>query len=118
MTGTNPEDPIGAAWAELGATIAGARAALDRARSTPVHTTEERRELHEDALSGSLGRPMRVLAERIEAGETSWGEVFEGSSPYSDLLQEHLTKMSEEQRTAIRQAVLEDEDFDPLASDI
>lgn len=110
-------DPTAGAWQEFEATMSRARASLDRVRSHPVHTPEERRELHADALSGALGRDMQQLAEHVEAGRTSWGEAFEGESPYSSLLEDHLTRMVAENEEVVRQAVEEDEDFDPWAPD-
>ncbi len=113
----DPDDRVALAWAELRRSMAAARVALDRARATPVHTPEERAQLQRDALSGGLGREMQELAEHVAAGRTSWGEVFEGTSPYSSLLDGHLTRMSVESAEAIRIAIVEDEDYDPLAPD-
>jgi hypothetical protein len=113
----DPDDRVALAWAELRRSMAAARAALDRVRSTPVHTPEERAQLHRDALSGALGREMQELAEHVDAGRTSWTEAFEGTSPYSSLLDGHLSRMSVESAEAIRLAILEDEDYDPLAPD-
>lgn len=110
-------DPISGAWQEFEATVARARQSLDRIRSRPVHTPEERRELHQDALSGVLGRDMQQLAQHVEAGRTSWGEAFEGESPYSALLQTHLTRMVDQHEESLRQAIEDDEDFDPWAPD-
>jgi hypothetical protein len=110
-------DPIGAAWREFEATVARARVSLDRVRAQPVHTPEERRELHRDALSGVLGRDMQQLAEHVEAGRTSWGEAFEGDSPYSSLLRGHIDRMVETHQEALRQAIEDDDDFDPWAAD-
>lgn len=118
MTGQPPEDdPLARAKTELLATITAARTALDRRRATPVHTPDERAQLQEDARNGLLGRQMQELAERIERGEDSWPEVFEGTSPHTELFHEHLARMVEEHGEEIRQAVEEDEDFDPMAPD-
>lgn len=114
-TPSSEQDPIADAWRDLQATITASRAALDRVRSQPVHTREEREELHRDALSGALGNDMRRLAEHVEAGETSWSEAFEGESPYSPLLREHVARMADEHEEQVRQAVAEDDDFDPWA---
>ena len=115
MSSSPAEDPVAAAWRDLQATMTASRAALDRVRAQPVHTREEREELHRDALSGVLGRDMRELAEHVEAGETTWPEAFEGDSPYAGLLRDHVTRMAEQHEDAVRQAVAEDDDFDPWA---
>lgn len=77
-------------------TLEGVRAHMAQVASTPVHTPEERQQLHNDAASGRLGPEMRELARRIDAGDTTWADVFEGESPYSDLLTGHLDTMVEE----------------------
>ncbi|GAA3677472.1 hypothetical protein GCM10022237_41140 [Nocardioides ginsengisoli] len=102
-------------WLELRATIAGARAALDRVRAVPTTTPEERRELQRVARSGELGPRMRELAEHVEAGETSWPEVFEGISPYTDLLRDHLDAMVALHGESVRQQLEADPTFDPTA---
>ena len=114
---TTPDDndPIRTAWLELEVTMANARVALDRVRSQPVHSPDERRQLQQDAASGALGRDMQELARHVEAGRTSWGEVFEGSTEYAGLFEAHVTRMADENQEAVRQAIEADEDFDPLA---
>lgn len=106
-----------AARRELEATLISARQALDRRRSRPVHTPDERAELHQDALAGRLGQDMQRLAQHIENGEESWQEVFEGIAPHGGLFDGHLHRMSEEHAEAIRTAIEEDDEFDPLAPD-
>ncbi len=118
MTSTGGEaDALAAAKLELQETIATARVMLDRRRATPVHTPAQRDELHRDALSGTLGKDMRRLAEHIENGEETWGDVFEGIAPHGELFLGHLERMEEEHAEEIRTAIEEDEDFDPLAPD-
>ena len=114
-TNDGADDPIRAAWQELQQTLSNARTALDRVRAQPVHSPDERRQLQQDAASGALGRDMQALAQHIEAGRTTWGEVFEGTSEYSDLLTPHLDRMVEENQEMLRQAIEDDEDFDPMA---
>ena len=80
-----------------------------------MHSPDERRQLQQDAASGALGRDMQALAQHVEAGRTTWGEVFEGTSEYSDLLTPHLDRMVEENQEMLRQAIEDDEDFDPMA---
>jgi hypothetical protein len=106
---------IDAAWGELRSTIAGARVALDRVRAQPTTTPEERRELQRTALSGELGRDMQTLARHVDAGETSWPEVFEGISPYTDLLKSHLDRMAVVHAEDVRLAIEADPTFDPSA---
>jgi len=113
-TNDGAADPIRATWQELQQTLAPARTALDRVRAQPVHTPDERRQLQQDAASGALGRDMQALAQHVEAGR-SWGDVFEGTSEYSDLLTAHLDRMVEENQEMLRQAIEDDDDFDPLA---
>jgi hypothetical protein len=114
----SPEDvnrAIDEGWRELRTTIAHARTTLDRVRATPTTTPEERRELQQQALSGELGRDMQTLARHVEAGETSWPEVFEGISPYTDLLRGHLDRMAQLHTEDVRRAIEADPTFDPLA---
>ena len=108
------EDP----WAEFRATLAQARASLDRVRAERVHSPEERAILHQDALSGALGADMRTLAAHVEAGDTTWSEAFEGSSPYSALLVSHVSRMLEEHKETVREALEGDPTFDPFADDL
>ena len=115
MTSNDAEDNVRSAWRELRSTMSDVRTELDRVRSQPVLNAEERRELHWQALSGVLGRDMQALARHIEAEETTWGEVFEGDSEYSHLLEDHLARMAEEHADDVRRALEEDEDFDPMA---
>lgn len=118
MTSSGGEaDALAAAKIELQQTIATARVMLDRRRATPVHTPEQRDELQRDALSGSLGKDMQRLAQHIENGEETWGDVFEGIAPHGALFEGHLTRMSEEHAEEIRVAIEEDDEFDPLAAD-
>lgn len=64
--------------------MAHARAALDAAKIRLAPTREETEELQRQARSGELGDDMRGLARHIDAGRTSWAEVFDGSSPYAE----------------------------------
>jgi hypothetical protein len=116
VSATEPQAAIDAAWRELQATISGARSALDRVRAEPTTTPEERRELQRVALSGELGPQMQQLARHVESGETSWAEVFEGISPYTDLLRGHLDRMIALHGESVRQQVEADPFFDPNAS--
>lgn len=110
-------DDLDAARRELQAALAAAREALDRRRATPVHTPEERAELHRDALAGRLGAGMQQLARYIENGDETWQEVFEGIAPHGALFDGHLSRMSDEHAEEIRIAIEEDDDFDPFAAD-
>jgi hypothetical protein len=108
-------DPIEAAWAQLRRTVADARSALDRVRARPTITPEERRELQREALSGALGSDMRRLARHVDAGQTTWADVFDGISPYTHLIRGHLARMADVHAEAVRRQ-LEAEDFDALAT--
>lgn len=105
---------VDAAWQELRDTVAAARAELDRVRSEPTTTPQERRELQRVALTGELGPQMQRLARHVEAGETSWPEVFEGISPYSDLLRGHLDRMVALHGERVRRRIEADPFFDPM----
>ena len=111
------QEAIAAAWREFEQTVVRARTALDRVRAQPVHTPEQRRQLHDDALAGALGRDMQELAGHVEAGRTTWAEAFEGYSSYSALLTDHLGRMSETYAGPLREAIEADPDFDPWAAD-
>ncbi|MEI2712514.1 MAG: hypothetical protein V9G04_04250 [Nocardioides sp.] len=110
------EAQLAAARAELHNTMAHARAALDAAKVRLAPTREETEELQRQARSGELGEDMRELARHIDAGRTSWAEVFDGSSPYAELIRDHMTRMGEEHGEAARRAIEEDDDFDPDAT--
>lgn len=112
---TEREEALARASAEFREALAEVRLHLDRVRATPVHTREERAELEADARSGRLGPEMRELARHIDAGETSWGEVFEGGSPYSSLLAPHVTAMEQRYAEQWRAAIRSDPDFAELA---
>jgi hypothetical protein len=107
------DDRLEAAHAGFRQALADARSHLARVAATPVHTPEQREELAADARAGQLGPQMRELAERIDAGETSWGEVFEGGSPHADLLLPHLTRMEEQYADHWRVIVRADLGLDP-----
>lgn len=111
----SPNDAIAAGWRQLQETIAQARSALDRVRAEPTTTPEERRELQRVALTGELGPDMQTLARHVEAGRTSWPEVFEGISPYTDLLRGHLDRMAVLHGDAVRAQLEADPTFDPSA---
>jgi hypothetical protein len=108
------DDELEAAYAGFRLALAEARDHLARVAAEPVHTPEQRAELEADALAGRLGPEMRTLARRAAARETSWAEVFEGSSPFSDLLLPHLTRMGERHADRWRTQVWADPDFEPL----
>ena len=112
---TSLDDRLAEAHAGFRKALADARAHVARVAATPVHTREQRDELAADARAGLLGPEMRELADRIDARETSWGEVFEGTSPFSDLLVPHLTRMEERYADQWRAAVWADPEFDPEA---
>jgi hypothetical protein len=77
-------------------------------------TAEEQRALQDAALRGDLGADMRTLARRVDTGEDSWDAIFSGRSPHADLLRGHLERMIAENRDAIREAIEEDDEFDPF----
>lgn len=108
-------DRLHAAAAELRRVVELARQDLDRFRRDRGPTREELRALQEAALRGDLGQDMRELARRVEAGRDSWQAVFTGDSPRADLLRGHMELMAQRHRETIRAALVEDEEFDPLA---
>jgi len=104
-----------AARRELRQTITDTRNALDRLQSQPTTTPDERRELQREALSGALGPEMATIARHVASGATSWPEVFEGISPYTDLLRPHLDRMIAEHGDSVRHRLEADPEFDPQA---
>lgn len=112
---TSLDDRLAAAHVGFRQALADAQAHLARVAATPVHTPEQREELAGDARAGRLGPEMRELAERIDARETSWGEVFEGSSPHTALLLPHLTRMEDQYADQWRLIIRADLDLDPEA---
>jgi hypothetical protein len=113
---TSPQEAIDAAWRELRSTITHARAALDRVRSEPTTSPDERRELQRRALAGELGPDLQRLARHVESGATSWPEVFEGVSPYTDLLRGHLDHMVAVHGESVRRRIEDDPTFDPTSA--
>jgi hypothetical protein len=108
-----PEEEVAAALLAFRATLEMARGHLARVAATPVHTPDEREQLHRDARAGRLGPDMERLARLVEDGETSWGEVFEGSSPHTELLHSHLDTMEQRYAEDWKQALEDDPTFDP-----
>jgi hypothetical protein len=106
---------LAAALHDLRQTIADTRSALARVQAVPTTTPDERRELQREALTGSLGEDMQRLARHVEAGETSWAEVFEGDSPYTDLLRDHFDRMVATHAESVRRSIEADPEFDPQA---
>jgi hypothetical protein len=87
---------IAAAHADFESSRADLQETLDHLQAQPLLSDEERRALERQAASGSLGKDMQALAEKVRAGEDSWESVFEGSSPHAHLMQSHLTALVEE----------------------
>lgn len=113
MIDRDAEGAVVSAFASFRAALADARAHLALVAATPVHSPEERQQLDDDAASGRLGPEMREIADRVASRETSWAEVFEGSSPYSDLLLPHLSAMGERYADGWRAQLESDPDFEP-----
>jgi hypothetical protein len=80
----------------LTASLAGLRATVEQMNARPLLSDEEKQALEEQARSGELGEDMETLVEKIQAGETTWEQVFSGESPHATLLQGHLARMVEE----------------------
>jgi hypothetical protein len=108
---------IQAAKAELSEVITQAQEDLARFRRENKPTDEERQALQDAALRGELGEEMRELARRVSTGRDTWEAVFSGDSPSSALLQGHLDRMAEQNRTVISTAIEQDPDFDPFPPD-
>ena len=107
------DERLAAAQIAFQQALADARAHVARVAATTVHTPEQREQRADDARAGRLGPAMRELAERIDAGETTWGEVFEGSSPHAGLLLPHLTRLEELYADQWRAIVRADLALDP-----
>lgn len=80
----------------LTASLADLRATVEQMNARPLLSDEEEQALEEQARSGELGEDMETLVEKIQAGETTWEQVFSGESPHATLLQGHLARMVEE----------------------
>jgi hypothetical protein len=113
VSALTPEEEVAAALVAFRATLEMAQGHLARVAATPVHTPEEREQLHRDALAGTLGPDMERLARLVEDGETSWGEVFEGTSPHAELLHSHLDTMEQRYAEDWKRALEDDPTFDP-----
>ena len=107
-------DQLRAATAELDRVVTQARQDLAVFERENTPTPEETAELQEAARSGELGFDLEELARRVDEGHDSWAAIFAGESPNSVLLQGLLTRMIEENREATRQAIEEDDEFDPF----
>lgn len=103
------------ALSELRRTLSDTRSALARVQARPTTTPDERRALQREALSGALGTDMQRLARHVASGETSWPEVFEGISPHTDLLRDHLDRMVATHAESVRRRIEADPEFDPRA---
>jgi hypothetical protein len=101
------------ARAELRSTMTHARVALEAARLRSAPSREELDQLQEDSRSGQLGPDMQRLAGHVAAGETAWSAVFDGTSPYKELLRGHLTAMGEQFAEPAREVLENDPTFDP-----
>lgn len=106
------EDRLAVAHIAFQQALADTRRHVARVAATPVHTPEQREQLADDARAGRLGPALRELAERIDAGETTWGEVFDGTSPHAGLLVPHVSRMQELYADQWRAVVRADPDFD------
>ncbi|MGN0063569.1 MAG: hypothetical protein ACI379_04950 [Nocardioides sp.] len=113
MSTSAAEEAFAEAVAAFRGTLEASRAHMAAVASDPVHTPEERREFHEDALSGRLGPDMKRLAQHVEDGDTSWGEVFEGTTEYAELLHGHLDTMEERYAEDWKRTLEDDPTFDP-----
>jgi len=91
---------VDAAHAELREALGALRLALDAARAR--RRTDETAALQGQALSGTLGADMRTLAERVQAGATTWAAVFDGTSPDVDLARSHVALMAETHAARLR----------------
>ncbi|MGX7825681.1 hypothetical protein ACTG9Q_11370 [Actinokineospora sp. 24-640] len=115
MTFPDMEGRLRAAMADLDQVISRAQDDLYRFQRKNQPTREELQALQDAARRGELGGDMRELARRVERGQDSWQAIFSGASPHADLLRGHVERMVEENREAIRTALQENEEFDPLA---
>ena len=66
---------------ELRAGLAAGRAELEALRGRPLLDERERREVHELALRGELGRGMQRVAEDVAGGRADWEQVLRGEDP-------------------------------------
>lgn len=108
------ETQLRAATAELDRVVTQARQDLSTFQRENEPTPEEMRELQEAARRGDLGFDMEELARRVDDGGDTWDAIFSGESPNSMLLQGLITRMVEENREATRQAIEQDDEFDPF----
>ena len=102
-----------AAKAELNGVMENAVRAMERFERDNKPTAEEQRQMEQAALRGELGDNMRTLAQRVRAGQDSWDNIFSGRSPEAHLLEETVSRVIDANRDAIKQALEEDEEFDP-----
>lgn len=84
------------------------RTALDRAETSLTPTREELARLQADARAGRLGPRMAELAGHVAARRTTWPDVFAGTSPYSELLRDHLDLMGQGHAESVRRAITEE----------
>ncbi|MEO5664042.1 MAG: hypothetical protein ABIR39_12230 [Nocardioides sp.] len=110
------QERLDLARAELRMTVESARTSLEAAQRTLPPTREETEEFERAARSGDLGRDMQELAARVDNRETRWSDVFDGTSPFVELLRSHLDAMGERYVTSVRQSLEDDETFDPAAT--
>lgn len=99
-------------WSEFNSAVVEARAAVSAAQAKSLLSAEDEKRLQADALDGTLGKDMQVLAQAVRDGEDTWEAVFRGTSPRSALYFGHLETMIDTNAEAIRVALEEDDDVD------
>ncbi len=92
------------AHAEFNVAQADLESHLDKMRSQPLLSDEERKALEELAEKGQLDDDMTALVKKVKDGEDTWDAVFSGESPHGMLLHQTLSKLIAEHELEIAEA--------------
>jgi hypothetical protein len=100
---------IATARARLRADIAAAREELAAARSRPLLTEEEKRELTEIAARGDMGREMQEFAQEVDEGRADWESFVRRTDGRSELFQDFVRRSEERFEDEVEEALVTSE---------
>jgi hypothetical protein len=100
---------IATARARLRADIAAAREELAAARSRPLLTEEEKRELTEIAARGDMGREMQEFAREVDEGRADWESFVRRTDGRSELFQDFVRRSEERFEDEVEEALVTSE---------
>ncbi|RYB94501.1 hypothetical protein EUA93_09190 [Nocardioides oleivorans] len=102
-------EEVAAARARFRAGLAAAREELAAARSRPLLTEEEKRELTEVAARGDMGRDMQEFARDVRDGDADWESFVRRTDGRSELFREFVHRSEERFRDEVEEALVTSE---------